>query len=121
MDRLESLELKISKFLRIGVFVAGAFMFIGWLSHSLTQPDSFENLRTYQPIHLIATLKEAWQQRAWGVLISYTGLAMLISLPITRVFLTAVLFIKQKEFLLAGIAFFVLAALIVSFSLGIEL
>ncbi|AUN99546.1 DUF1634 domain-containing protein [Bacteriovorax stolpii] len=121
MDQLESLELKISKFLRLGVLVAGLFMLVGWISQSVTQPDSLLALKTYHSSTLSETLSNAWTTNSWGVLISYLGLAILISLPITRVFLTAVLFLKQKEYLLAGIAAFVLVALIVSFSLGIEL
>lgn len=121
MDQLESLELKISKFLRLGVLVAGIFMLIGWLSHTFTQPDNFELLKTYHDSTLSETLRMAYAEGAWGTLISYLGLVILIALPITRVFLTAVLFLKQKEYLLAGIAGFVLVALIVSFSLGIEL
>lgn len=121
MDQLESLELRISKFLRLGVLVAGLFMLIGWISQSINQPDSLVALKTYHSSTLSETLSNAWTTSSWGVLISYLGLAILISLPITRVFLTAVLFLKQKEYLLAGIAAFVLVALIVSFSLGIEL
>nr|BDT29722.1 DUF1634 domain-containing protein [Bacteriovorax sp. HI3] len=121
MDQLESLELRISKFLRLGVIVAGLFMLIGWISQSINQPDSLLALKTYHSSTLSETLSNAWTTNSWGVLISYFGLAILISLPITRVFLTAVLFLKQKEYLLAGIAAFVLVALIVSFSLGIEL
>lgn len=121
MDQLESLELRISKFLRLGVLVAGFFMLIGWISQSINQPDSLLALKTYHSSTLSETLSNAWTTSSWGVLISYLGLAILISLPITRVFLTAVLFLKQKEYLLAGIAAFVLVALIVSFSLGIEL
>lgn len=121
MDQLESLELRISKFLRLGVLVAGLFMLIGWISQSINQPDSLIALKTYHSSTLSETLSNAWTTSSWGVLISYLGLAILISLPITRVFLTAVLFLKQKEYLLAGIAAFVLVALIVSFSLGIEL
>ncbi len=121
MDQLESLELRISKFLRLGVLVAGLFMLIGWISQSINQADSLIALKTYHSSTLSETLSNAWTTSSWGVLISYLGLAILISLPITRVFLTAVLFLKQKEYLLAGIAAFVLVALIVSFSLGIEL
>ena len=121
MDQLESLELKISKFLRYGVLVAGFFMLVGWLSQLVFHGSAFETLKTYHVMTLQETLLQAYAHQAWGEIISYFGLFLLISLPITRVFLTAVLFIKQKEYLLAGIAGFVLVALIVSFSLGIEL
>lgn len=121
MDQLESLELKISKFLRLGVLVAGIFMLIGWLSHLFTQPDNFELFKTYHATTLSETLHSAYANGSWGELTAYLGLVILISLPITRVLLTALLFVKQKEYLLAGIASFVLIALVISFSLGIEL
>ncbi|MEA9355312.1 DUF1634 domain-containing protein [Bacteriovorax sp. PP10] len=121
MDELESLELKISKFLRLGVIVAGVFMLIGWISQLVFQEHSFELLKTYNAVSLGETLRIAFENNQWSELIAYLGLVILIALPITRVFLTAFLFVKQKEYVLAGIASFVLIALIVSFSLGIEL
>ena len=121
MDELESLELKISKFLRLGVIVAGVFMFVGWMAQLAFQDHSIELLKTYHAISLEETLRIAIDKKQWSELIAYLGLAILIALPITRVFLTAFLFLKQKEYVLAGIASFVLIALIVSFTLGIEL
>lgn len=121
MDQLESLELKISKFLRIGVFVAGFLMLIGWLAQLFYNGQSFDRFKIYQAASLDKTLKMAVANNSFFELIAYLGLIILISLPITRVLLTALLFLKQKEYLLAGIASFVLIALIISFSLGIEL
>ena len=121
MDPQLLLELRIAKFLRVGVLVAGLFMLIGWLSHLYFQGSSFEVFKTYQAVSLNETLKLAIANNAWTELLAYLGLGILISLPITRVFLTAFLFLKQKEYLLAAIATFVLVSLIVSFSLGIEL
>lgn len=121
MDELELLELQISKFLRFGVLVAAVFMLVGWISQLIFQDHSFELLKTYHSVSLGDTLATAFSHNQWSELIAYLGLIILISLPITRVFLTAFLFLKQKEYLLAGIASFVLIALIVSFSLGIEL
>jgi uncharacterized membrane protein len=117
MDQLESLELKISKFLRIGVLVAGVFMLIGWVSQVALHGDSLEAFKVYRSYPLAESLTHL----DWPMVICYLGLGVLILLPITRVFLTAFLFVKQKEYLLAGIATFVLVALILSFSLGIEL
>lgn len=121
MDELESLEFKISKFLRLGVIVAAVFMSIGWFTQLAFQKHSLELLKTYHAVSLGETLKIAYLNNQWSELIAYLGLMILIALPITRVFLTAFLFVKQKEYLLAGIASIVLIALIVSFSLGIEL
>lgn len=121
MDELESLELKISKFLRIGVLAAGFLMLIGWLTQVIFNGTSFELLKTYHEISFNETLKIAINNNSWTELIAYLGLITLISLPIIRVFLTAILFVKQKEYILAGVASFVLIALLISFSLGIEL
>ena len=121
MNELESLELKISTFLRIGVIMAGLFMFTGWIVHLVMQGPSLEALRSYHAITLDETLRSAITSRAWSEIIAYLGLIILIALPLIRVFLTAFLFIKQKEYLLASIASVVLIALVISFSLGIEL
>ncbi len=121
MGPQESLELKISKFLRAGVLLAGIFLAIGWISNLFLHGFNYEHLQTYHELSLLDALKAIVARGNWGDLIGYIGLGILIFLPISRVFLTAWLFIKQKEYLLAGIAGFVLVALIVSFTLGIEL
>ena len=121
MDELESLELKISKFLRVGVLAAGMFMLLGWITHLIFKGSSLELLKTYNAVSIEETWKIIIANNLWFELISYLGLIVLISLPITRVFLTAILFLKQKEYALAGIASIVLVALLISFVLGIEL
>lgn len=121
MDELENLELKISKFLRFGVIASGFFLFVGWLGQfrfDNIDPVRFEK---YSPIDMFTTIELAIMDENWAVLISYLGLMILISLPMIRVLLTAVLFLKQKENILAVIAGLVLVALIISFSFGIEL
>lgn len=121
MDELESLELRISKFLRFGVLLSGLLMLIGWTAQLLTKGSSLDLLKTYNAVSLQETLSIIISNKMWPELIAYIGLFTLIILPITRVFLTAFLFLKQKEYILAAIASFVLIALLVSFSLGIEL
>ena len=121
MDELESLELRISKFLRFGVMAAGLLMLIGWGAQLISKGSSLELLKTYNAVSIEETFKTTVANKHWFDLIAYLGLVTLISLPIIRVFLTAFLFFKQKEYALAGIASFVLIALIISFSLGIEL
>lgn len=121
MNELENLELKISKLLRWGVIFAGVLMLVGWVSQINLLGNPFFNFKQYDHIPLNDLLKLHYYHKHWGVLISYAGLAALISLPLIRVFLTAIIFIKQKEFALAMIAMVVLIGLIVSMSLGIEL
>lgn len=121
MNEIESLELKISKFLRIGVIVAGIIMFCGWLTLFKLKGNPFFVFETYDHIPLIDLIKFHIHHKNYGALLSYAGLVALISLPLIRVFLTAFLFVRQKEFTLAGIAFVVLAGLIFSMALGIEI
>jgi uncharacterized membrane protein len=120
-DSLLNLELKISKLLRFGVLVAGAFLLVGWASMLDFQNNPLLAFEQYQDRSLNLSLHQAMQEQRWGLLIAYAGLAILISLPLLRVLLTAILFVKQNEKVLAAVAFFVFAALLVSFSLGIEL
>jgi uncharacterized membrane protein len=120
-EDLHILELRIAKFLRAGVLVAGALLFIGWIGMILDQSDGLSGFHEYRE----ASLKELWDlavaTKRWPALISYVGLGCLISLPVLRVFLTSVLFFRQREKLLGCIALLVLLLLLFSFSQGIEL
>ena len=121
MDQLENLEIKISKFLRAGVILSGSLLLIGWLMDFNYNHNPFAEFSQYSNLDLGTALEVAFMGEKWGILICYLGLFILISLPMIRVLLTAILFVKQKEMMLAGIAALVLFALILSFSLGIEL
>lgn len=122
MDQeLESLELKISKFLRAGVLTAGALLAIGWCASVFNGSGAVDQLTTYVPTPLAHDLKSSLANQEYFRLISYLGLVTLILLPFTRVVLTAVLFIKRREWVLAGAAAFVSLALIISVILGIDL
>ena len=121
-QELETLELKIAKFLRFGVFSAGGLMVVGWGMMVLSRKngDPFEAFRNYEPRSLLLQLQEVWANQNYATMLSYFGLFVLISLPVIRVALTAVLFIKQQEKILASIAFLVLLALFYSFTQGID-
>jgi uncharacterized membrane protein len=118
---LESTELKIAKFLRIGVILSGLMMFAGWMATIKWSGDPFFNFQTYDQIPFAELIQFHIYRKDWGVLLSYSGLIVLISLPIIRVLMTSYLFIKQKEYLLATIALVVLSGLILSMLLGIDL
>lgn len=121
MNEFESLELKISKFLRGGVIFAGLIMLAGYVMQFKFSGDPFFNFQTYDQISFEQLLRFHYSIGQWGALVSYAGLLVLISLPLIRVALTTLLFLKQKDFSLALIAGTVLLALIVSMTLGIEL
>jgi uncharacterized membrane protein len=124
--QLLSLEMRISKFLRVGVIVAALVMLIGWVGTLVRMKSGFALNRftvfeTYHHVPLFQELNEAIQLGNWPKLISYLGLVILISLPISRVLLTMILFFKQKEKILGWVALFVLVALAMSLLLGFEL
>lgn len=118
---IEELESRIAKFLRKGVVVAGVVIGIGWIISLTKMGDPFSGLQVYSKLSLMTQLELAFMDQDFGKMISYLGLVMLISLPLIRVVLTVYLFLKQKEFVMAGIGLAVLMGLLASFSLGIEL
>ena len=114
-------ELMISQFLRSGVLISGACLLIGLIGEMLTTGTSLEAFKQYSRVPLKESLDWAVLLGNRYTIISYVGLIVLVSLPVIRVFLTAILFFKQKERLLASIAMIVFIALISSFFLGIDL
>lgn len=120
MKDLETMELKISKFLRFGVILSGIIILTGWMMSFRPASDPFISLQTYSSFNLIDSLQMHAILQNWGKIITYFGLSILISLPILRVFLSVILFIKQKEKIMALLGAIVLIGLILSFSLGIK-
>lgn len=118
---LHDLEMTISKLLRLGVMGAGILLALGWLWLLFNNGDVLAGFSNYEPHSFFETIQWALINRDKAMLISMAGLALLVSLPIIRVFMTAVLFVKQKDFILAIMAFAVFACLIASFMLGIDL
>jgi len=121
MNTKPNLEIKISWFLRIGVIVAGFLLLAGVISTFKFNGNPFFVFQVYDKIPLQIGLLHHLKHQQWGMLLSYTGLIVLITLPIIRVILTAILFIRQKEYHLACIAIVVLLGLMMSFSLGFEI
>lgn len=119
--KLTRLELKISYFLRYGVFLSAAFLAFGWIGQILQSQDRLNHFQIYQPEALSVTLHKALGNSDYPMLSAILGLSVLVSLPIIRVFLTAYLFIQSKDWYLAGMAIFVSAMLCLSIVLGIAL
>ncbi len=120
MNDLNRMELKISKFLRLGVIISGSIISIGWFLSFKFDQGTFVPFKTYRPFNILDSLQMNFILQNWGNLIIYLGLAILISLPVLRVFLSILLFLKQKERAMAIIGSVVLLGLILSFTLGIE-
>lgn len=115
------LELRISKFLRYGVLVSLLLLSIGWIGQLIQGSADITVFQTYQQVSLHEHLQLLIDQASYFKLIAYLGLFVLIALPVSRVLLTGILFVSQKENILAGLAFLVLFFLAVSFTMGIEL
>lgn len=112
-----ALELRIAKLLRAGVLASAAFLLIGWVfGHAQREPIA--HFTQYFPAPVLSSVREAWGGRQWGLMSCYVGLGILVVLPAVRVLLTGLLFVKSKEYAMAGLALFVLAALVLSFSFG---
>jgi uncharacterized membrane protein len=120
MKDINLMELKISKFLRLGVLISGMIILIGWIMSFRPSSNPFLALQTYQSFNLLDSLQMHAILENWGMIIAYVGLSILISLPVLRVLLTTLLFIRQKEKTMALIGAIVFIGLILSFSFGIE-
>lgn len=120
-EQLLKLELLIAKLLRYGVLFAGALLLIGWCSQFNFTENPLAQFSTFHRETLLTSIRTHFSQGEWGILTAYVGLVALISLPFLRVILTAFLFFKQREFVLAGVATFVCFALLVSVLLGIDI
>ena len=118
---LHRLELKIAYLLRYGVIAAGILMAVGWALSLYTHGERLGQFKAYAPQGLAHTLRAAKEGGDAGTLVALAGLALLVLLPVARVLLTGVLFLRQGDQKLAALAFLVLAVLVLSFALGIEL
>jgi uncharacterized membrane protein len=115
-----ALELKIALFLRYGVLFSGSLMLAGWIALFDFKNNPLREFSRYQRLPLGNILALSIDKGNWGLLVAYLGLIALIALPTLRVFLTCILFIRSRDFLLAAVAGFVLLVLIFSFCLGLE-
>jgi uncharacterized membrane protein len=120
-EAVPPLEWAVARMLRGGVIVAGLLMFAGWMTFMNFKANPLLKFHDYQSVPLLTGLQTARAENNWGLLMAYAGLALLVSLPMIRVLMTAVLFTKQRQKTLAGIAYFVFFILIVSLTLGIDL
>lgn len=118
-NKAYELELLIAKFLRWGVVFCGVLILAGWLMNLKFDANPFYVYRDYDPIPFWQLIQHYIRSGNIGGLVAYAGLASLVSLPVWRVFLTGVLFLRQKEKSLALIAFIVFTLLVISFLLGV--
>lgn len=118
---LHQLEIRISQFLRGGVLFAGALLFVGWVWMFINSGDVLSTFNEYHPQSLSESIQWALIMNDRALLMSFFGLVVLVTLPVIRVLMTGILFIRQKDYRLAIIAFAVFFVLVASFTLGIDL
>ncbi|WP_088830807.1 DUF1634 domain-containing protein [Paenibacillus tyrfis] len=107
-------ELRISQYLRAGVLLSAAVILLG-LALFLILGDSGYPGRTF-PARLPEIGQGLLQLKPYAVIL--TGLLMLILTPVFRVGVSILVFLKEKDYLYAGISLLVFLILIVSFLLG---
>ncbi len=115
------LELFIARFLRYGVLLAGGLLVVGWLSQINFSQDTFAQFQVYHETRLLDLIREVWSERRWGLLTSYVGLLVLISLPMIRVLMTFAVFLRKRDYALAFISMIVIFGLTLSVVLGFQL
>nr|BFD67050.1 hypothetical protein HAGR004_20720 [Bdellovibrio sp. HAGR004] len=120
-DSLHELELIISQILRGGVLFSGLFLLLGWVWMWFRDGDNLRTFTTYEPRPLVESIHWALVTNDRALVISLFGLVALVCLPLVRVLMTGILFVKQKDRGLAIMAFAVFLALVGSFLLGIEI
>jgi uncharacterized membrane protein len=120
-SQLHSLELIISKLLRVGVMTAGVCLLVGWIGMWMQNGSMLSSFHEYEPEPLLEKIEWALLMRDRWLMMAMIGLILLVCLPLMRVLLTGILFIRQKDYKLAVMAFVVFATLIASFFLGIDL
>ena len=115
------LELIISKLLRVGVMTAGVCLLVGWVGMWLNNGSVLSRFQVYEAEPLLEKIQWALLMRDRSLMMALIGLIILVCLPLVRVLLTGILFIRQKDYRLAVMAFAVFATLVASFFLGIDL
>jgi uncharacterized membrane protein len=119
-----SIELLISQLLRYGVMISVGFVVVGTLISFLRHPDyvsSTESLeRLTRPTDAPHGLSEvlAGVEAARGQALVMMGLLLLISIPVTRVGLSLLVFSYQRDRAFVTITGAVLTLLLLSFLLG---
>jgi uncharacterized membrane protein len=116
---MTKLEHRIALFLRVGLVFSAALLLVGWVWGFRWQTNPYVVFQHYDQLPLEGMLRVYLRRENWAALLVLAGLASLICLPIIRVIFTIILFLRQGERSLAGVAVLVLLGLFLGFALGI--
>lgn len=113
-SEIEEVELVISKFLKIGVMLSAAIVFIGFFMFLVTGNSGYPS-DTF-PTNPIDIFQGLVAFKPYAIIL--TGLLILMITPVFRVGVSIIVFIKEKDFLYAKITSLVFLILVISFVLG---
>jgi uncharacterized membrane protein len=111
---LHDVELLISRCLRFGVLLSAGVILIGLLIFLLRGQSGYPG-GTY-PTRFTDIMKGVAEFKPFAIIM--TGLLLLILTPVLRVGASLLAFLKEKDWLYAGISLTVFLILIVGFLLG---
>ncbi|AWB43216.1 DUF1634 domain-containing protein [Paenibacillus sp. CAA11] len=113
-SRIESVEIAISKLLRIGVVLAALVIFAGLVQLLITGDSGYPEDTYPTGFGAIWSGLLEWK----SVAVIETGLLLLILTPIFRVVVSLVTFLQEKDYKFVAISSIVLVILIISFVIG---
>ncbi|SFM08320.1 DUF1634 domain-containing protein [Pelosinus propionicus] len=111
---INEVEIFVSKSLRFGVLLSGAVILLG-LTLFLSSGEGGYPGSTY-PTRLRDIFAGAFEMKPFGVILA--GLVLLICTPIMRVGISALVFLKERDWLYVGISAVVFFILVSGFFFG---
>lgn len=113
-EKIEGMEIIISKTLRAGVLISAGIILIGLILFFITKSSGYP-ANTY-PTSLSSILKGLLSLKPYAIILS--GLLMLILTPVFRVGVSIITFFHEKDYMYVYITSTVFIILIFSFLLG---
>lgn len=113
-SKIEEMEIIISNFLKFGVMLSAAIIFIGLVILIITGNSGYAG--DYYPKNPVEILKGFLVFKPYAIILM--GLLVLILTSVFRVGVSIIVFFKEKDFLYVKITALVFTILIVSFILG---
>ncbi len=107
-------EIFVSKALRFGVIVSGAVILLGLVLFLSSGEGGY--LGDSYPTRLREIFAGAFEMKPFGIILA--GLVLLICTPIMRVGISALVFLKEKDWLYVGISAVVFFILVSGFFFG---
>lgn len=111
---INEVEIFVSKSLRFGVLVSGAVILLGLVLFLSSGEGGYPG--DSYPTRLRDIFAGAFDMKPFGIILA--GLVLLICTPIMRVGISALVFLKEKDWLYVGISAVVFLMLVSGFFFG---